>query len=127
MNRVRVLLVDPYLDHAETLRMLLESRGCVVLASRDGHNALELIRAHRPDALIIDLDVLGARSVCKAAREANLLGTLLVGVAGVGVDPCDCEIVLLKPYRFEELVERMEFFLEQRARAKKAANGRSDH
>ena len=52
-------------------------------------------------------------------------GALLVGLAGVGVDPCDSEIGLIKPYRFEGLVEGMEAFLALRASVRKRGNGSS--
>ena len=117
MHRVRVLVLDRQADHAETLRLLLESRGCVVLMARDSHSALALVASYRPDALVVELDILGAGGVCAAARAANPLGR--------GVDACDCacDLRLQKPYRFEDVVACIDRFIEERARQKRAAGG----
>ena len=127
MNRVRVLVVDRQADHAESLRLLFESRGCVVLMAHDSHAALDLVAAYRPDAVVIELDILGAGAVCAAARGANALGVCVLGLPGRGVDACDCvcDMRLVKPYRFEEVVLCIEDFIERRARQKRQANGKS--
>src|SRR5436853_7625481 len=103
--------------------MLFESRGCVVLSAEDSHNALPVIAVHHPDALIIELDILGASSVCTAVRESNRLGAFVVGVAGINLDASSCDARLVKPYDFEALVRQMESFLEKRAEEKRSANG----
>ena len=125
MHRVRVLVVDRQADHAETLRLLLESRGCVVLMARDAHTALALVAAYRPDALVVELDILGVGGVCAAARAANPLGVCVLGLPGRGVDACDCccDLRLQKPYRFEDVVACIDRFIEERARQKRAAGG----
>jgi len=125
VHRVRVLVVDRQADHAETLRLLFESRDCRVLMARDAHEALDLAHAYRPDALVIELDVLGAGGVCAAARAANPLGVCVVGLPGVGVNACDCtcDMRLKKPYRFEDVAACIDHFIEERARVKRAANG----
>jgi|SRR4051812_18800416 CheY-like chemotaxis protein len=123
MHRVRVLIADAEKDHAETLGMLFELRGCVVHSTSDSHTALELITAHRPDVVILELDLRGAGAVCRAAREANPLGAYIAGIVGLAPDACMCDVALVKPYRFDELVDGLEQFIAQRVRLKKAANG----
>ncbi len=127
MHRVRVLVVDRQADHAESLRLLFESRGCVVLMARDAHGALEIVAAHRPDALVIELDILGAGAVCEAAKSANRLGVCVVGLPGIGPEACDCtcDMRLRKPYHFEDVVACIDGFIEKRALQKRAANGHS--
>jgi DNA-binding response OmpR family regulator len=127
LNRVRVLILDRQRDHADTLRMLFESRGCVVLSAEDSHNALALIAVHHPDALIIELDILGASSVCAAARESNRLGAFVVGIAGVNLDASPCDVRLVKPYDFEALMREMESFLDKRAEERRSASGGPAH
>ena len=123
MHRVRVLVVDGHADHGESLRLLFEARGCVVLLARDCHQALAMVTAHRPDALLVDLDLLGAGAICAAARSGNRLGVLVAGIAGLGVDACNCDVRLVKPYRFEDLAAGLEAFISARSGQKRAANG----
>jgi len=124
VHRVRVLVVDRQADHAETLRLLFESRGCVVLMARDAHAALELVSAYSPDVLVIELDILGAGGVCAAARAANPLGVCITGIVGLSVDACNCDFKLVKPYRFDALAEHIDDFVVARARQKRQANGK---
>ena len=127
MHRVRVLVVDRQADHSESLRMLFEARGCIALAARDAHEALEVVRAHRPDVLVIEMDILAAGAVCAAARAANRLGVCVVGLPGIGIDACECncDLRLVKPYRFEEVATCIDDFIERRERQKRQANGKS--
>jgi CheY-like chemotaxis protein len=118
------LIADRQHDHAESLRMLFEAEGCVVHSTGDAHAALQLIQMHRPDVLIIELDMLGAGGVCLAARNANPLGVYVAGIIGLSPDTCRCDATLIKPYRFHDLVPALERFISQRVRAKKAANGK---
>lgn len=123
MHRVRILILDRQQDHATTLRLLFEARGCVVLSAEDSHTALELIATHAPDALVVELDVLGSGAVCGAARGANPRGAFIAGIAGLGVDECRCDYRLVKPYEFEALAVRMNEFIERRASEKRQSNG----
>jgi DNA-binding response OmpR family regulator len=125
LNRVRILIADRERDHADSLRMLFEIRGCVVLCAENSHDALSLISVHRPDALIVELDMLGSSSLCAAARQGNPAGAFVVGIAGVKLDPPSCEVVmrLVKPYNFDGLARQMDSFLQERAAQKRSANG----
>ena len=105
--------------------MLFEAQGCVVLVTGDPHASLELIRMHRPDVLVVELDMLGAGGVCRAARLANPLGVFIAGIVGLTVDTCVCDAKLVKPYRFDELVGQLDRFIRERVALKKASNGDS--
>ena len=123
MPRVRILILDRHRDHATTLRLLFEARGCVVLSAEDSHNALDLIATHVPDAMVVELDILGSGGVCAAVRATNPRGAFVAGIVGLGVDDCRCDYRLVKPYVFEDLVRRMDAFIEQRLREKRQSNG----
>ena len=89
----------------------------------DSHVALELIRAHQPDVVILELDLLGAGAVCPAARAANGMGAYVAGIVGLTPDACACDVALVKPYRFDELAQRLDQFIANRVQLKRAANG----
>jgi CheY-like chemotaxis protein len=124
MHRVRILVLDRQADHAETLKLLFESRDCVVLRSADQCDAMQLVKAHRPDVVIADLDIDGAHAVMQAAKETNPLGALVVCLSGRQVKTRqECDIHLLKPYSIEDLDAAIQRFVEERGRQKKASNG----
>jgi DNA-binding NarL/FixJ family response regulator len=53
---MRVLIADDHALFRDGLRSLLEARGIDVLAeARDGNEAVELARLHRPDIVLMDL------------------------------------------------------------------------
>ena len=103
--------------------MLFEAEGCVVHSTGDAHAALQLIQMHRPDVLVIELDMLGAGGVCRAARQANPHGIYVAGIVGLSPDTCQCDSRLIKPYQFHDMVRALERFICERVKVKKAANG----
>lgn len=50
-----MLVVDDYDDAREMLRMILEHHQLDVLEARDGAEAIECAREHRPDLVLLDL------------------------------------------------------------------------
>src|SRR5688500_2834690 len=55
-DSMRVLIADDHALFRDGLRSLLEARGIDVLAeARDGNEAVELARLHRPDIVLMDL------------------------------------------------------------------------
>ncbi len=61
---MRVLIVDDHALFRDGLRALLESRGVDVVAEgQNGRQAIELTRTHRPDIVLMDLDMPEMRGV----------------------------------------------------------------
>jgi CheY-like chemotaxis protein len=81
----RILVVDDNVDSAETMAEILKLWGHEVETAHDGPAALEAARAHRPDAVLLDLG-LPAMDGYETARRLRQegLGTLLVAVTGFG-------------------------------------------
>ena len=53
---MRVIVIDDDHDTAHTLATLLEMKGvCVEAKGYDGKEAVELYRAHQPDAVLLDM------------------------------------------------------------------------
>ncbi len=57
LRRKSVLVVDDSLSVRRMLRELVEDAGFEALTAKDGAEALELLRAERPDALVTDLEM----------------------------------------------------------------------
>jgi DNA-binding response OmpR family regulator len=51
----KILVVDDDPDIRDSLRIILENRGFQIRLARNGQQALELLRADRPDLMILDV------------------------------------------------------------------------
>jgi CheY-like chemotaxis protein len=53
--RLRILVADDNADGADSLAMLLQAEGHVVLTAPDGHRAIEVAEAFSPDVILMDV------------------------------------------------------------------------
>jgi len=51
----KVLLIDDDSDFRVAVKSLLESRGYSVLEAASGHEGLEMVAEHKPDAIFLDI------------------------------------------------------------------------
>ena len=81
----RILVVDDNVDSAETMAEILKLWGHEVQTAHDGAAALEAARAHRPDAVLLDvgLPVMDGYEIARRLRQEGL-AILLVAVTGFG-------------------------------------------
>jgi PAS domain S-box-containing protein len=84
-DKTRVLVVDDNVDTARLSAMLLRGKGFDVETAHDGETALELARAHRPDALLLDIGLprMNGYEVARALRDEGFAGKL-IAVSGYG-------------------------------------------
>ena len=54
-SNARILIVDDHEDHVELLRARLEARGYETDSAADGQQALEHVRSHPPDLILLDV------------------------------------------------------------------------
>jgi len=52
---LRILIADDNADGADSLAMLLQANGHVVLMAPDGRRAIEVAEAFRPDVILMDV------------------------------------------------------------------------
>ena len=85
MSPIRILLVDDHALVRAGIRSLLQNvQGVEVVAeSEDGRGALELVRTHRPDVVLMDIamPVMDGIEATKAIRE-EIPGTRVVVLTG---------------------------------------------
>ncbi|MBX6312714.1 MAG: PAS domain S-box protein [Isosphaeraceae bacterium] len=84
---LRVLVVDDNRDTAVGMARLLKSSGYEVTTAHDGPTAVELARAERPDAILLDIGLPGIDGYEVARQIRNEEGgrdTLLIAVSGYG-------------------------------------------
>ena len=85
MRRTRVLLADDHTLMRAGVRALLdELPGCEVVAEAgDGYEALELLRQHRPDVALMDIDMKpmnGLEAMATAKREFPHLHVIMLSM-----------------------------------------------
>jgi len=121
-----ILVADDDPDLRDILRSILEPSGFAVIEAEDGQRALEAVKAHAPDLLIIDFMMPGLTGpeVCERLRQDVLLRhvpiIMLTGKGEVqdkvygmnaGVDD-----YLVKPFEPQELLARVQMVLRRATR-----------
>jgi PAS domain S-box-containing protein len=84
---LRVLVVDDNKDTALGMAKLLQNSGYDVQTAYDGPTAVELARAQRPDAILLDIGLPGmdGYQVARQLREQDCCkSTLIIAVSGYG-------------------------------------------
>jgi len=110
---LRILVVDDNHDAAQSLSMLLTSKGHTVRLAHDGYEALDTALAERPQVMLLDIGLPGmdGYAVARALRQhPDLKTTHLIALSGYG-RPEDIELAktagfngyLVKPVNFDEL------------------------
>ncbi len=110
---LRALVVDDYVDTAESLAMILRAWGYQAWAATCGEEALSLARSHRPDVVFLDLLMPAMTGWELAARLRQLAGPeemCLIAVSGctrkedaARSRAAGCDLHLLKPVNVELL------------------------
>ena len=66
--RLRILVADDNADGADSLAMLLQAEGHVVLTAPDGRRAVEVAEVFSPDVILMDVAMPGLSGI-EATRE----------------------------------------------------------
>jgi CheY-like chemotaxis protein len=79
-RRPSILIADDHRDLAKTLALLLKLAGFDAETVHDGRDALKAARAHRPDALLLDISLPGMDGVrvTEQMRSDPLLTNVLI-------------------------------------------------
>jgi DNA-binding response OmpR family regulator len=118
----RILIIE---DEAALLRGLtdtFQSRGCEVLAAKDGERGLDLALSRNPDLVLLDIMLPRANGyeVCRAIREHGFeMPILMLTAKGQEEDiilglNLGADDYITKPFRVGELVARANAFLRRR-------------
>ena len=112
-----VLIVDGSQENREVLTTALERRGCKILSASRAERGLELAQEHRPDVIVLDLEVSpkSPEEVCAPfAREAESSPTRLVLLGSVSVSKGTTPEgeFIAKPYHYAPLIRKIEALLD---------------
>jgi two-component system alkaline phosphatase synthesis response regulator PhoP/OmpR family response regulator RpaB len=116
----RILVVDDDKDIVQTIRGNLELDGYEVLTAFDGHSSLQMAREHRPDLIILDLnlpDIDGIKACQIMRREYDFPIIMLTARDAVadkvlGLE-CGADDYIVKPFNFLELSARIKSILKR--------------
>lgn len=117
MAKARILVVDDYEVNLTGLRRMLEYAGYDVVTASDGHEALQQVRAQRPDLVLMDVLMPGMSGVAACATMKKDEATRLTPVVLIsGLQERDTRLegleagaddFLSKPVDPEELYTRV--------------------
>ena len=116
----RILVVDDDKDIVQTIKGNLELDGYEVLTASDGHSSLQMAREHRPDLIILDLnlpDIDGIKACQIMRREYDFPIIMLTAREGVadkvlGLE-CGADDYIVKPFNTLELSARIKSILKR--------------
>ena len=113
---IKILVVEDEPSLIFTLRDTLESEGYQVIVSEDGEHAVELVREHSPDLMILDIMLPGKSGydICKEVRSLKYTFPIIMltakdqeidKVKGLNLGADD---YLTKPFGVKELLARIQ-------------------
>ena len=113
-SQYRILVVDDDKDILQTIKGNLELDGYEVLTALDGRTCLQVAREHRPDLIILDLnlpDIDGIKACQIMRREFEFPIIMLTARDGVadkvlGLE-CGADDYIVKPFNYLELSARI--------------------
>lgn len=117
----RILIVEDETDLLETVAFALEREGLEAIRSTNGEEALQLVRRHKPDLVLLDLMLPGldGLEVCRRLRSSEETARIPVimmtakaeesdAVIGLGIGADD---YVRKPFGLKELIARVRSLL----------------
>lgn len=113
-----VIVVDDQSDARKLTRLSLQFENYRVVEAVNGVDALELVRRHRPNAVLLDILMPGpldGYDVCRQIKaDACLKETAVILVSAMRGDEqreqgrhCGADAYLAKPFSFTELTETL--------------------
>jgi PAS domain S-box-containing protein len=118
-----ILLADDNEANRQTLEDYLSNKGYRMLLAYNGREALEMVKAHQPDLILMDIqmpemDGLEATSLIRsdpAIAHIPIIALTALALPG-DVDQClaaGCDEYLAKPVRFKLLIETIQKFCQK--------------
>jgi len=102
---INVLIVDDEAELCRFLKEFLELQTCHVWTSVNGQEAVALLRTHRPDVLLLDLNLgRGALSGMEVLRQSRDVSpdTRVIVISGVADETTKAEVLALGAAQYLE-------------------------
>lgn len=117
----KLLIVDDEVEIANSIQYVMNKEGFATLLAHDGHKAIQLVEAEKPDLIILDLMMPGldGYEVCRRVRANDRKTPILMLTARtseidtvVGLE-LGANDYISKPVRIRELVARVKAHLRE--------------
>ncbi len=123
VRKPSVLIVDGSEETREVLATALERRGLQILATSGAEQGLQLARRHRPDLIVLDVEIEEpdeATACAPLAAQSEVNRTPLVVIGSARRACCGPHVgeFVSKPYHYAPLIRKIESLLEGTARPK---------
>ena len=112
---VKTLIADDIEENRKVLSMILTGIGCEVLLAEDGRQAVEMVRAHRPDIVFMDIRMpvmTGPEAAEQIWQEFGRTAFKIVAISASalkheqqGYLDAGFDAFIPKPFRYEEICE----------------------
>ena len=113
-DRTTVLLVEDDQNIVDLVRANLMARAHDVVVSKDGRDAIAMVEAHDPDAILLDLMLPGVDGfeLCRELRERSPVGIIVLSARRAETDKVralnlGADDYMTKPFGIEELLARI--------------------
>jgi two-component system KDP operon response regulator KdpE len=124
MSSGKILIVDDEPQIRRVLRTTLTSQGYTVAEARTGDEALEEVRADRPDLILLDVNLPGISGLdtCREIRASSDIPIIMLTVRGSERDKVQAldagaDDYVVKPFGSDELMARIRAGLRRAAPA----------
>lgn len=114
MDKKRILIIDDEWNMRKLLEIILVSEGFEVQEAQDGNEAIEIIKQHPFDAIVLDLMMpeIDGIEVCKQIRKINKIPIIMLTAKRETKDKVEglnsgADDYLTKPFEKEELIARI--------------------
>ena len=124
MAKERILLVEDNPMNRRVAEFILKSQGYIVYEARDGQEALELVKVHLPDLILMDLQLPGldgfavTRIIKQDAATKDIPVVALTAYAMKGdaerASEAGCDGYITKPIDPDEFPETVASYLKNR-------------
>lgn len=125
MSRL-ILVIEDQEDNRRILRDLLTSRGYRIIEATDGLAGVESAGAHRPDLILMDIQLPGIdgyEATRRIKADPNLNGIPVIAVTSYALSGDDqkafaagCDDYIAKPFSPRKLLAKIEHYLAQKER-----------
>jgi signal transduction histidine kinase/DNA-binding response OmpR family regulator len=117
-DQYKILIADDYPDNQRLLSVRLSREGYTFLKSMDGEETLEMVRRHRPDLVLLDInlpkkDGLEVLTEIRADPEVSYIPVIVLTAARVGAHDVlaglnlGADDYITKPFDWNELAARV--------------------
>lgn len=107
-----ILIAEDNLDARDAMSELLQANGFTILVAQDGEEALEILKSHKPDVVLTDIDMphIDGLTLCHQIKQNPLTSDIpLILISGRPpiYQPDSVFDVVQKPILTEELLSSL--------------------